>query len=227
MDDGIKPGPAKTRGSFLYVLPSPDFEPPTASKKGNSESTMGSKTKINLMKSYASNKTETKRKFENQKKENAQDIISKSIKNKVNELKVSYMEKIPAPFWSKISSSADAAELLYEHWDKDTIGLHETFKVLLLNNGNKVKGMYQLSQGGITGTMVDIRILFAVILKTLSVAIILTHNHPSGTLKASGADREITAKIKKAAALFDIAVLDHILIVPNGDYYSFADNGIL
>jgi len=54
-----------------------------------------------------------------------------------------------------------------------------------------------------------------------------THKHPSGALKASGADREITAKIKKAAALFDIAVLDHILIVPNGDYYSFADNGIL
>jgi len=96
-----------------------------------------------------------------------------------------------------------------------------------LNNNNKVKGIYQISQGGITGTLVDLRILFGVILKTLSVAIILTHNHPSGTLKASEADKQITRKIKKAADLFDIRVLDHILLVPSGDYYSFADEGIL
>lgn len=149
------------------------------------------------------------------------------MKDKVNEIRISYKERIPSPFWHKINSSKDAANLLFEHWDKNTIGLHESFKVVLLNNSNKVKGIYQLSKGGITGTLVDIRILFAVILKSLSVAVILTHNHPSGTLKASEADRQLTAKIKKAAALFDIKVLDHILIVPNGDYYSFADNGLL
>ena len=149
------------------------------------------------------------------------------MKDKVNEIQISYKEQIPSPFWHKINSSKDAANLLFEHWDKNTIGLHESFKVVLFNNSNKVKGIYQLSKGGITGTLVDIRILFAVILKSLSVAVILTHNHPSGTLKASEADRELTAKIKKAAALFDIKVLDHILIVPNGDYYSFADNGLL
>ena len=149
------------------------------------------------------------------------------MKSQVNEIKVSYKERITAPFWRKINSSKDAAELLFEHWDKSTIGLHESFKIVLLNNNNKVKGIYQISQGGITGTLVDIRILFAVILKTLSVAIILTHNHPSGTLKASEADKQITQKIKNAAQLLDIKVLDHILIVPNGDYYSFADNGLL
>lgn len=149
------------------------------------------------------------------------------MKSQVNEIKVSYKERIPSPFWRKINSSRDAAEMLYEHWDKNTIGMHESFKIVLLNNNNKVKGIYQISQGGITGTLVDLRILFGVILKTLSVAIILTHNHPSGTLKASAADRKITEKIKRAADLFDIRVLDHILIVPNGDYYSFADEGLL
>lgn len=149
------------------------------------------------------------------------------MKDKVNEIKVSYKERIPASFWQKINSSSDAAKLLFEHWDKDTIGLHETFKVLLLNNNNKVKGIYELSKGGITGTMVDIRILFAIVLKSLSVGIILSHCHPSGQLKPSEADKNVTEKIKQAAQLFDIKVLDHLIIVPNSDYYSFADNGIL
>ncbi len=149
------------------------------------------------------------------------------MKSKVNEIKVSYRERITAPFWHSIKSSADIAELLHENWDGNTIGLHESFKVVLLNNNNKVKGIYQLSKGGITGTLVDLRILFAVVIKTLSVGIILAHNHPSGTLEPSSPDRDITQKIKKAAALFDIKLLDHIIIVPDGGYYSFADNDLL
>ncbi|WP_423997130.1 JAB domain-containing protein [Maribacter sp. IgM3_T14_3] len=149
------------------------------------------------------------------------------MKDKVNEIQISYKERVPATFWKKINSSQDASELLYEHWNKNTIELQESFKVVLLNNSNKVKGIYQLSQGGITGTMIDLRILFAVVLKTLSVAIILTHNHPSGKLIPSEADKKITEKIKKAAALFDVKVLDHLIIIPNGEYYSFADNSIL
>ncbi len=149
------------------------------------------------------------------------------MKNKVNEIQISYKERIPAPFWEKIRASEDAAQMLYEHWNKNTIEVHESFKIVLLNNSNKVKGIYQLSQGGITGTLVDLRILFAVVLKTLSVGIILTHNHPSGKLVPSEADKNLTAKINEAAKLFDVKVLDHLIIVPNGDYYSFADNGIL
>ncbi len=149
------------------------------------------------------------------------------MKNRVNEIKVSYKEHIPASFWQKINSSQDAAKLLFEHWDKDTIGLHETFKVLLLNNSNKVKGIYELSKGGITGTMVDIRILFAIVLKSLSVGIILSHCHPSGKLKPSEADKSITEKIKQAGQLLDVKILDHLIIAPNSEYYSFADNGIL
>jgi DNA repair protein RadC len=149
------------------------------------------------------------------------------MKNKVNEIKISYKGGLKSSMWHKISSSQDAAELLFEDWDKDTIALQEVFKIVLLNNSNKVKGVYQISQGGIVGTLVDLRILFAVILKSLSVAIILTHNHPSGKLMPSEADKRLTKKIKNASKLFDIKLLDHLIFVPDGDYYSFSDNGIL
>lgn len=145
----------------------------------------------------------------------------------VNEIHIRYKERIPAPFWKQIKSSKDAAELLYQTWNTDTIAVHESFKIVLLNNSNKVKGIYQISQGGITTTLVDLRILFAVVLKTLSVGILLAHNHPSGKLQASQPDRDITQKIKQAARLFDVKVLDHIIITPNGGYLSFADQGIL
>lgn len=97
------------------------------------------------------------------------------MKNKVNEIKVSYTEKTNSCKSAVISSSLDAGKLLFDNWNKETIELHETFKILLLNNSNKVKGVYEVSKGGITGTLVDIRILFAVILKSLSVGVILAH----------------------------------------------------
>ncbi|MEX0362826.1 MAG: RadC family protein [Allomuricauda sp.] len=145
----------------------------------------------------------------------------------INEVEVSYRYEIPPTFWKKINTSGDAAKVLYDHWNPGTIGLNECFKVLLLNNSHKVKGIYQVSQGGITGTSLDIRILFAVVLKTLSVSIILCHNHPSGNIRPSAADKEITEKIKQASKLFDIIVLDHIILAPDGSYYSFADNNML
>lgn len=149
------------------------------------------------------------------------------MKDKVNEIKISYKEKITLSNSPAIKSSADAGRLLFETWYKDTIALQESFKVLLLNNSNRIKGIYQLSTGGLTGTLVDIRILFAVILKSLSVGVILSHCHPSGKLFPSEADKQLTEKIKNAAAFFDVKVLDHIIVVPNGDYYSFSDNGLL
>jgi DNA repair protein RadC len=149
------------------------------------------------------------------------------MKNKVNDIKISYKEKVMTSKSIAIKSSTDAGKLLFDNWDKNTIGLQEAFKVLLLNNSNKVKGIYHLSTGGITGTLVDIRILFAVILKSLSVGIILAHNHPSGKLQPSEADKQLTQKIKQAAVLFDVKVLDHLIIIPNGEFYSFSDNGLI
>ena len=149
------------------------------------------------------------------------------MRTKVNEISITYKGNFKTSQAPKISSSVNAAELLYNTWDRDRIGLQECFKVLLLNNANKVKGIFEVSAGGITGTLVDIRILFAVILKSLSCAVILAHNHPSGTLKPSEADKRLTQKVIRAGELLDVKILDHLILTPDGDYLSFADEGIL
>jgi len=103
---------------------------------------------------------------------------------------------------------------------------HEVFAVLFLNRANKINHFQIISEGGITGTVADPRIILKKALEEDAVSIILCHNHPSGSLKPSGADQELTKKIKEAAKFFDIKVLDH-LIVSDAGYYSFADEGIL
>ena len=102
---------------------------------------------------------------------------------------------------------------------------HEEFWVLYLNNSNKVIYKAQLSKGGITGTVVDIRIIFKMAFEQNATAIILTHNHPSGKLMASDADLKITKRIKEAGQTLAIQVLDHIIITENG-YLSFQDEAI-
>ncbi|MDI9258046.1 RadC family protein [Flavobacterium sedimenticola] len=102
---------------------------------------------------------------------------------------------------------------------------HEEFWVLYLNNSNKVIYKAQLSKGGITGTVVDIRLLFKTALEKGATSIILAHNHPSGKLMASDADKDITKKLKFAGDQLDIKVLDHVIITENG-YWSFQDEGI-
>jgi DNA repair protein RadC len=102
---------------------------------------------------------------------------------------------------------------------------HEEFWILFLNNSNKVIYKTQLSKGGITGTVVDIRLVFKMALEQNATSIILTHNHPSGKLQASDADIQITKKLKLAGQQLDITILDHIIITENG-FYSFQDEGI-
>lgn len=102
---------------------------------------------------------------------------------------------------------------------------HEEFWVIFLNNSNKILFKTQLSKGGMTGTVVDVRIVFKIAFEQNATAIILTHNHPSGKLKASDADMQITKKLKTAGQQLDIPVLDHIIITEKG-YYSFVDEGI-
>ena len=102
---------------------------------------------------------------------------------------------------------------------------HEEFWVLYLNNSNKVIHKSQLSKGGLTGTVVDIRLIFKTAFEHNAISIILTHNHPSGKLLASDADIQITRKIKEASKHLEINVLDHIIITENG-FYSFNDEGI-
>ena len=103
---------------------------------------------------------------------------------------------------------------------------HEVFGVLYLNRANKINHFEIISEGGITGTVADPRIILKKALEENAVSLILCHNHPSGNLKPSRADEELTAKIKEAASYLDIKVLDHIIVSEEG-YYSFADEGIL
>ena len=103
---------------------------------------------------------------------------------------------------------------------------HEVFAVVFLNRANKVNHFEIISEGGITGTVADPRIILKKALEADAVSIILSHNHPSGSLKPSRADQELTLKIKEAAKYFDIRVIDHIIVSEDG-YYSFSDEGIL
>ena len=103
---------------------------------------------------------------------------------------------------------------------------HEEFWIIYLNNSNKVVSKSQLSKGGITGTLVDVRLVFKNAIEIGAVGIILVHNHPSGALQPSEADKQITRKLKLAGESLDIKILDH-LIVTETNYFSFADEGIL
>jgi DNA repair protein RadC len=125
---------------------------------------------------------------------------------------------------AKITSSRDAAELFRKIWDNDSLNIYESFIVLYLNRSNKSIGWLKVSQGGISGTVIDTRLILATGLKCLASGIILAHNHPSGNRNPSEADRHITYKIKAGAKLLDMAVLDHVIITED-EYYSFADEG--
>ncbi len=145
---------------------------------------------------------------------------------RVAEVELVYKTKVKASERPKIGSVKDCYQLLIELWNENTIEMQEEFKVILLNRGNRVIGIYEMSAGGITGTVADPRLILAAAIKSLAVSIILSHNHPSGNLKPSRADEELTQKIKYAAAYHDIRVIDHIIITSEG-YYSFADEGLL
>lgn len=128
-----------------------------------------------------------------------------------------------APKIQKISSSRDVYNIM-----QPIIGelSHEEFWILYLNNSNKVLQKQQLSKGGITGTLVDVRLVLKQALEVGAVALVLCHNHPSGTLKPSDADRKITKKLKTAALSLDINVVDHLIVTENA-YFSFADEAII
>ena len=123
----------------------------------------------------------------------------------------------------KVSSSKNIFEIM-----QPILGdlNHEEFWLLHLNRSNKIIKKFKLSQGGITGTVIDIKIIMKDAILNYASAIILIHNHPSGNIKPSQADIDITNKIKEASKLFDIATLDHIIIA-NNNYYSFADEGLM
>lgn len=145
----------------------------------------------------------------------------------VAEVELIYKSKVKASDRPKVTTSLDAFKLFKQHWDKNKIEFIEQFKVLFLNRANKVLGIFELSTGGVTGTIADPKLIFMAALKLNACNIILCHNHPSGNLKPSSADEQLTQKIKEAGKYLDLPVIDHLIISGEDSYYSFADEGLL
>lgn len=140
---------------------------------------------------------------------------------KVREIDITFKEE--KLFDNTVRSSGDAYNFIREVIF-DGLEIQEHFIVLYMNQANRIIGYYKHSKGTINSTQVDIEIITAVAIKTLSKAMIISHNHPSGNKAPSEADRRMTKRLKEACALFEISVLDHIIATASG-YYSFADNG--
>ncbi|HEV7330452.1 MAG TPA: JAB domain-containing protein [Flavisolibacter sp.] len=148
------------------------------------------------------------------------------LMSQVAEVELIYKSKVEASDRPLISSSLDTYHVLKELWEEGKMDLVEQFKVLFPNRANRVLCLFNVSSGGITGTVADPRLIYTAALKVNAVSLILSHNHPSGALKPSRQDKELTQKIKGAGAFLDIKVLDH-LILSSEEYYSFADEGLL
>lgn len=124
---------------------------------------------------------------------------------------------------SVVTTSGDIAHFMRAHLEYHQ---HEVFAVVFLNRGNKVMHVEVISKGGMTGTVADPRVILKKALEHNATAIILCHNHPSGNPRPSRADEFVTQKIKSAAELFDIRIMDHIIVAQDG-YFSFADEGLI
>ncbi len=152
-------------------------------------------------------------------------VLGETPEIDVPELAVSYTRSGKRQF-GKITSSRDAADFIRETFGEGQVELQEQFIVLYLNQANEIIGYYKHSKGAINATVADIRIVLATALKALAVSMVIAHNHPSGNLKPSRADEQLTDKIKQSSTLMDVKLLDHI-IVTKESFYSFADEGLL
>lgn len=144
--------------------------------------------------------------------------------DQVAEIRLSYYPNSKLSEKPQITSSKLAEKILRVHWDHSKMEFIEEFKVMLLNRANRVMGIVSASSGGISGTVVDIKVIFGAAMKACASGIILSHNHPGGTLYPSDRDSKITERLVEAGKLLDIPVMDHIILTAEG-YYSFADRG--
>lgn len=139
----------------------------------------------------------------------------------INEIQIKYSNQQSLRI--KLNQSKEVYETVKKSWNMDTIEIQEEFKVLLLNRYNELLGIYPLSKGGSSGTIVDAKLVYSVALKANASNIIFIHNHPSGNIKPSESDIRLTEKLKKGGELLDIMVIDHI-IISKDTYYSLADH---
>ena len=125
-----------------------------------------------------------------------------------------------------ICSSKDMSDVMRIMFDQGTINWTEEAVMLCLNACNKVVGYHRISSGGVTATIMDVKVIATVALNNCATSVALAHNHPSGNLTPSEADKQMTTKIKNGLKLLDITLIDHLIITDNG-YFSFADEGLL
>ena len=144
---------------------------------------------------------------------------------KSNSLEISLKRKKSDYKKVKISRSEDANEYARQFYHDD-LTIYESFFIILLNQSNNTIGYAKISQGGVAGTVVDPKLVAKYAIESLAKSVILVHNHPSGNLKASEADKKVTNKINKVLNLFDCQVLDHIILTER-EYLSFADSSLL
>jgi DNA repair protein RadC len=149
----------------------------------------------------------------------------KKMQTLLNEITVSYRPNISS---DKVTSVADAYKYLKPFYPDDLIYLQEMFVVMYLNNARNVIGIHKLSTGGMTATIADVRLVLGIGLKVAATGIILSHNHPSGNKQPSLQDEALTARIMEAGKLMEIKLLDHVILSSaEGEYFSFADEGLL
>ena len=146
--------------------------------------------------------------------------------SKISEVELVYRRKVKANDRPKISCSQDAFALFRENWDDLTINLYEQFKVMLLDRNNRCMGIANISSGGVSGTVVDSKLVFATALKSRACNIIVAHNHPSGNLGVSSPDIQLTKKLREAGKVLDLPLLDH-LIITDEYYSSLSDDGVI
>jgi DNA repair protein RadC len=154
-------------------------------------------------------------------------IIMKPQQTSIAEVQLIYKSKVKASERKKITCSRDAYEIFIENWNPNIIEFVEEFKILLMNRSNAVLGILDISKGGISGTVTDVRVVYLAAIKANASGIICAHNHPSGNLNPSESDTRLTQKLKEAGNLMDIQLLDHLILTTDDSYYSFADNGLL
>lgn len=145
---------------------------------------------------------------------------------KVAEVKLTYKTTVKASDRPQINSSIDVHRVLQINWNFEIIEFIEEFKIILLNRANRVLGIVPISVGGTSGTVADPKVIFVSALKCNAASIILVHNHPSGNLKPSQADVELTRKLKSAGQFLDLPIIEHIILTKD-EYFSFADEGMM
>jgi DNA repair protein RadC len=144
---------------------------------------------------------------------------------KMAEVEINYKNGSGYSDMVKITCSTDCDKYFRAIWS-DRMQYLEEFKVLCLNRANMVLGWAGVSQGGISGTVVDPKVIFQIGLKANASSLVFAHNHPSGNVQPSESDIRLTRRLKEAGDVVEIQVLDHLIITPD-EYYSFADEGLL